>query len=126
MGFLLQPSALAGGAHAAAPVAALVLATAATVIHRFLMAVALGLGTTAAIVLLRLLNRRVPGALLAMVGGIVLDYTFGLHDRGMKVIADIAPVRGQLPPWTWPNLAHVELLVPAAIAASSQRTSPTR
>jgi SulP family sulfate permease len=82
------------------------------------MAVALGLGTTAAIVLLRLLNRRVPGALLAMVGGIVLEYTFGLHDRGMRVIADIAPVRGQLPPWTWPSLSHVELLVPAAVAAT--------
>lgn len=82
------------------------------------IAVALGLGTTLGIVLLRAFDRRVPGALIVMAVGIALDLIFDLRGHGLRTIADLAPVEARLPPLTLPSLTHVSVLVPAALAAT--------
>lgn len=81
-------------------------------------ALALGLGTTALVVALRRVDRRIPGALVAIGLGIGASELFGLPAHGLKVIADISPVPGGLPPFTVPRLDGIEVLVPAAIAAT--------
>jgi SulP family sulfate permease len=83
-----------------------------------LRALALGLGTTLGIVAIRAINRKLPWALLAMVVGIGLERVLSLHARGLRIIADIAPVEGTLPPFVIPTFEGAELLLPAAIAAT--------
>lgn len=78
----------------------------------------LGLGTVAAIALFRRIDRRIPGALLAMLGGIVICRVFRLDAAGLRTIADIAPVPSTLPGFAAPKLAWVGPLLPAAIAAT--------
>lgn len=79
---------------------------------------ALGLGTAAGIVLFRRIDRRIPGALLAMIAGIVICRVFDMGATGLRTIADIAPVPSALPGFAAPKLAWVGALLPAAIAAT--------
>jgi SulP family sulfate permease len=82
------------------------------------LSVALGLGTLALVVLLRVVNRKIPGAIIAMSGGIAADLIFDLQGRGIMVVADISPVPAGLPPLTLPSLSLVNTLAPAAVAAT--------
>ena len=57
----------------------------------------LGIGTLALITLLRRVAPRVPGALVALVGGIALSATLGLSSQGVDVVGEVAtgiPVPG--------------------------------
>jgi len=58
----------------------------------------LGLGTLAALLLLRRLGRRVPAALLAIAGAALVVFLFGLDDQGVRVVGDIPR---SLPTPTW-------------------------
>ncbi len=78
----------------------------------------LGLGTTALVLLLRVIDRRIPGAVAAMVAGIGASMAFDLQGRGVKVVADLAPIPASLPPLTLPELSHLPALVPLAAAAT--------
>lgn len=82
------------------------------------LAVGVALGTTAVVVGLRLVDKRIPGSILAMALGIAASLVFDLQGRGLQVVADIAPVPASLPPWTLPSLQHWHALVPFAVAAT--------
>jgi SulP family sulfate permease len=67
---------------------------------------------------LRRLDRRIPGAIIAMVGGIAVEQLFGFHGKGLRVVADIAPVPLGLPPFTLPSLSVVPSVLSAAVACA--------
>lgn len=77
-----------------------------------------GLGTLALVLVLRRADRRIPGAVVAMAAGIGASLLFDLRGRGVRVVADLTPVPGRLPPLTLPELDHVGALLPAALAAT--------
>lgn len=81
-------------------------------------ALGVGLGTTAVILALRAVDRRIPGALVAMLAALGASLALDLPAHGVKVIADLAPVPARLPPLTLPSLVWADLdrLVPAAVA----------
>jgi high affinity sulfate transporter 1 len=54
------------------------------------LTLAVGAGSLLLILLLRRLNRRIPGALVAMVLGILAVSVFGLADEGLAVVGDVA------------------------------------
>lgn len=79
---------------------------------------ALALGTAATLLLLKRLAPRVPGAVVAMLGGIGLSWAFDLRGHGMRLLRDLAPVPTGLPPLAWPGLGEDPLgLLPVAVAA---------
>lgn len=84
--------------------------------------VAVGAGTIAGVVAIRLLSRRIgrqiPAAILAMAGSIAANLALGLEARGLKVVADLAPVPRGLPDLTIPTLEGGLVLVPAAVACA--------
>jgi SulP family sulfate permease len=82
------------------------------------IAVAFALGTVLLVVGLRRLDRRIPAAIIAMVGGIAVGQLFGFHGRGLRVVADIAPVPLGLPPFTLPSLSVVPSVLSAAVACA--------
>ncbi|MCB9778652.1 MAG: SulP family inorganic anion transporter [Alphaproteobacteria bacterium] len=82
------------------------------------LAVAVGLGTTALVVGLRLIDKRIPGAIVAMVVGIGASLAFDLHGMGLRVVSDISPVPASLPPLTVPGMDDLHLLTPVAVAAT--------
>lgn len=81
------------------------------------LAVALALGTAALILLLRRFAPWAPGAIVAMVTGILLAWLFGLGDRGIVLVRDLAPVPTGLPPLTLPAFERFGSLIPLATAA---------
>lgn len=81
------------------------------------LAVGVGLACAAAIVLLRRVNRRLPGAMLAMGTATVAVWLFDLRGAGLSTIADLQPVPSGLPPLTMPDLSLVTALLPLAGAA---------
>jgi len=81
-------------------------------------ALALSIGTVAGILALRRVSKRIPGALVAIVVGVGLCMVFDLHAKGIRTIADIAPVPATLPGFTLPSLEWVSLLLPAAVATT--------
>lgn len=83
-----------------------------------LLTLGIGVGTTALMVVLRLIDRRIPGAIVAMVTGIVASLVFHLQDLGVRVVADIAPVPASLPPLTVPWVDDPTALVPIAVAGT--------
>jgi len=82
------------------------------------LSVGLGVATVLLLVILRRVNRKVPGAIIAMAAGIIADLVFDLQALGVTVIADIAPVPAGLPPLTVPSLDHIGALLPVAVAAT--------
>ena len=83
-----------------------------------LRSLALGLGTVVGIAGLRRLDRRIPGPLVAMAAGIASFMAFGLHDAGLRTLADLARTPEGFPPFTLPRLDVLGPLIPAAIAAT--------
>lgn len=60
------------------------------------LTLAIGAGAFAIIVILRAVDRRIPGPLVAMVLGIVLAVAFDLADDGVAVVGDIATLMPRL------------------------------
>lgn len=75
-------------------------------------AFAIGFGTTALIVVLSRLNKKIPGALVGVGVTGVISYLFGWHGadmaQGMRVeiIRDIQPIAGSLPGFKLPELVR--------------------
>lgn len=65
-------------------------------------------GSVLAVVLgLRLVDRRIPGALVAVVGAITVSWACSLSDHGVATLGHIA---GGLPSLSWPGVAADQLL----------------
>ncbi|MDL9977706.1 SulP family inorganic anion transporter [Microbacterium sp. ASV49] len=75
--------------------------------------VALSVGTILVLVLLKRFAPMVPGALVVVVGGILLVAFAGLPDLGVKLIA---PVPSGLPVPGLPDFTHLGALLPGALA----------
>lgn len=86
------------------------------------LSVAFALGTVAVVVLIRLTNRkigkRMPSAIVAMTLGLVVNVALSLETRGLKVVSDLAPISGGLPPLTLPDLSLAPQLVAVAVACA--------
>ena len=76
------------------------------------------LGTSALLVILKKLDKRIPGAIVVMALGIAADYAFALRGRGVKTIAGLARVPASLPPFVLPSLTGLAALLPLAAAAT--------
>ena len=86
--------------------------------HTDPLTLGLGLATAALILGLRLLDRRLPGALIALVGGVLASFAFDLPGRGLRTVADLSPIPTGLPPLAMPSLDGLMVLVPVAVAAT--------
>lgn len=86
------------------------------------LSLAIAGGTIATVLAARFLQRRtqrrIPGALLAIVLAIAANIGFDLESRGLRVIGDLAPIPTGFPPLTIPDLSHVSVLLSAAIACT--------
>jgi len=89
-----------------------------TLSHTSFLAVAFALGTTAFVLGLRRVNQRIPGSLIAMIASILVSSAFHLHEHGLRLVADLAPIPAGFPPLTSPSFAHWETLIPAAVACT--------
>lgn len=78
----------------------------------------MALGTMVTIVVLRRVNRRLPGFIVALACGTTVSVVFKLSDRGVLRVMDLSPVPTGLPPLTLPDLSLIPELVPVAIAVS--------
>ena len=87
-----------------------------------MICVAVGLGTLALVVALGPLGRRVPAALVAIVGAGLASGLLGLEQRGVAIVAAIPR---SLPPLTWaatdtlPDLAMVRALLVGTMAVTA-------
>lgn len=82
------------------------------------LSIAVGLGTAAGIVLLRRVDRRLPGAILVLALATLASWWFDFGVRGLRRVVDLAPVPSGLPPFTIPDLDGWTTLVPVAIAVT--------
>jgi SulP family sulfate permease len=82
------------------------------------LTLAVALGTSALLVILNKVDKRIPGAIVVMALGIAADYAFDLRGQGVKTIADLARVPASLPPLTLPLLTGLGALLPLAAAAT--------
>jgi sulfate permease, SulP family len=65
--------------------------------HTNPLAVLFALGTVGIVLILRWLDRCIPGALIVMVVSISVDTLFRFHEQGLRVVADLAPIPAGLP-----------------------------
>jgi SulP family sulfate permease len=86
--------------------------------HTSVLAVAFALSTVAVVLGCRHLNRHIPGSTIAMIASIGVSAVLHLHERGLAVVADLAPIPAGLPPFTVPRLGQWVTLVPAAVACT--------
>jgi len=86
--------------------------------HTNPLAVAFALGTLIVVVALRRLSNRIPGSIIAMVASIVVSDVLHLHDHGLRLVVDLAPIPVGFPPATTPQLALWSVLSPAALACA--------
>jgi SulP family sulfate permease len=86
------------------------------------LAVGMTGGTVVAVVLLRLLarrlRRRIPDAMAAMVLALVVNVAFDLESHGLRVLSDLSPIPAGLPAPAFPELADVGALIPVAVACA--------
>jgi SulP family sulfate permease len=82
------------------------------------LAVGLAAGTAALVLVSRRLDRRIPGPILAMLGGLLLTEIFGLREYGIRVLEDIAPIPRGLPPLTIPDFGAIGSLATGAVACA--------
>jgi SulP family sulfate permease len=78
----------------------------------------MGLGTVAVVLLLRVVNRKIPGAIVAMSVGIAANLLFDLESRGLRVVSDISAIPTGLPKITLPALGNFGELLPVAVACT--------
>lgn len=82
------------------------------------LAVAFTFGALVTVVALRRLNNHIPGSIIAMIGSIAVSEGLRLHDHGLRLVADLAPIPVGFPPSTTPQLALWSVLSPAALACT--------
>lgn len=82
------------------------------------LSVGLAIGTAVAVLGLRRIDARIPGAILALVGGIALDAAVDLRAHGLKVVSDLAMAPTGFVPFTVPNFAAMSDLFQAALACA--------
>ncbi len=80
--------------------------------------VAVALGSMALVLGLRRLDRRIPGATVAMAGATALSMIFDWQSLGMRVVADITPIPAGLPAPRLPSLEQAGALLPMAGAVA--------
>ncbi|MDQ2710425.1 MAG: SulP family inorganic anion transporter, partial [Actinomycetota bacterium] len=85
--------------------------------HLQVLTMLVSMAVIAAVIGVRLLTRRVPGALLAVVASIVAEHMLDLRSRGVEVLG---PVEAGLPQLALPSLAEHDLvaLLPIAVSMS--------
>ena len=83
-----------------------------------LLTVAFAVGTILFIMGLRRVGPRLPGSIIAMIASIIVSSLFHLHERGLRLVADLSPIPAGFPPFTLPSLIHWAVLVPAAVACA--------
>ncbi len=81
-------------------------------------AVGLALGTAALVLVLRRVDARIPGAIVAMGIGIGLGYALDVRALGIPVVADLTPIPTGLPPLTAPDLGQAGALFSGAVACT--------
>lgn len=86
--------------------------------HTNLLTVAFAVATSAMIVGFRRLDWRIPASILAMVVSIIICEVFACHERGLRLVADLAPIPAGLPPITVPQFGYWTVLLPAAVACA--------
>lgn len=86
--------------------------------HANPLALAFALGTVIVVLGLRRLDRRIPGSIIAMAVSIGVGSVLHLHERGLRLVADLAPIPAGLPPFTVPGLENWAMLAPAAVACA--------
>jgi SulP family sulfate permease len=96
----------------------IILAWAKDLSHTNPLAVAFAVGTFIGVVALRRLNNRIPGSIIAMIASIVVSDVLHLHEHGLRLVADLAPIPVGFPPSTTPQLALWSVLSPAALACA--------
>ena len=76
--------------------------------------VAVGVGSLAVLIALKLISRRIPAALIVVVGGIIVSAAVGLEDHGVPVVGDVP---SGLPGFALPHVGVRQFveLVPAAL-----------
>ncbi|MEX1365265.1 MAG: SulP family inorganic anion transporter [Nannocystaceae bacterium] len=86
------------------------------------LAVVVALGTVALVVLMRLLSkrigRRIPGSVVAMVAGIIVNVALDLEGRGLRVVSDLSPIPAGFSAPALPDLSSMGALLPAAVACT--------
>lgn len=86
------------------------------------LAIGVAAGTIVVVVAMRTLGekvgRRIPGAIVALTGALVLNLALGLEDRGLAVIADLSPIPAGFAGPAWPPLADLAALAPVAVACT--------
>lgn len=83
--------------------------------------VGIGLGTAAAILVMRRISRKIPTAIVVLALGVLLSWLLGVDQYGVRLARDIAPVPLGLPPLTIPDVdsaAQLSALLPVAVAAT--------
>ena len=80
--------------------------------------VLLALATAALVLIVRRVDARAPGAIIAMAVGIAAGYLLDVRSLGILTVADLAPVPTGLPPFTVPDLTLSEGFVSAAVACT--------
>ncbi len=83
-----------------------------------MLPVAMAAGTAVLILILRKIDRRLPGAMISMVLATALSWGFSLSDMGMRVVKDISPVPAGFPPFTVPTFSTFGELLPIAVACT--------
>lgn len=61
---------------------------------------------------------KLPAALVVMLAGILVNVAFGLERLGLRVVADLSPIPGGLPPVTLPSPSLALELAPVALACT--------
>jgi SulP family sulfate permease len=79
---------------------------------------AVGLGTTAVVIATRFINRKIPGAIVAITLAIAVNLIFGLEKMGLKVVSDIAAIPRGFPPFHLPSFNGFVDLIPVAVACT--------
>ena len=82
------------------------------------LAVTVAMSTAGLMVFLRLVNKKIPGAIVVMAVAIAANLILDLEARGLRTIADLAPIPAGLPPISLPDLALIQSLLPAAAACT--------
>ncbi len=87
-----------------------------------LHSVVFAVGTVGVVVLIRAINhktgKRLPSAIVAMTLGLLANVALSLEAQGLKVVSDLAPISGGLPPLTVPDPTLAPQLVAVAVACA--------
>lgn len=86
--------------------------------HTNLLTVAFAGATSLIILGVRRVDRRIPVSSLVMILGILVSEAFACHERGLRLVADLAPIPVGFPPVTIPHFGLWALLFPAAVACA--------